>query len=52
MKRGLPVKFVGVIGAGMMGAGIAINFLKKGIPVGKYLVVYEFFLEQITGFKS
>ena len=28
-----PVKSVGVIGAGTMGAGIAINFLNAGIPV-------------------
>uniref|UniRef100_A0A6A7G8Y7 Peroxisomal bifunctional enzyme n=2 Tax=Hirondellea gigas TaxID=1518452 RepID=A0A6A7G8Y7_9CRUS len=33
MKKGVPIKFVGVIGAGMMGSGIAINFIKKGIPV-------------------
>jgi 3-hydroxyacyl-CoA dehydrogenase len=28
-----PVKKVGVIGAGTMGGGIAMNFLQKGIPV-------------------
>ncbi len=28
-----PVKRVGVIGAGTMGGGIAMNFLQKGIPV-------------------
>ncbi len=28
-----PIKSVGVIGAGTMGAGIAINFLNIGIPV-------------------
>jgi 3-hydroxyacyl-CoA dehydrogenase len=29
----LPVRTVGVIGAGTMGAGIAMNFLNAGIPV-------------------
>ena len=29
----LPVKSVGVIGAGTMGAGIAMNFLNVGLPV-------------------
>jgi len=29
----LPIKTVGVIGAGTMGAGIAMNFLNVGIPV-------------------
>lgn len=29
----LPVKSVGVVGAGTMGAGIAMNFLNVGIPV-------------------
>ena len=28
-----PVKKVGMIGAGTMGGGIAMNFLNKGIPV-------------------
>ncbi|CAD7955482.1 unnamed protein product [Amoebophrya sp. A25] len=29
----VPIKKVGIIGAGLMGGGIAMNFLKKGIPV-------------------
>jgi 3-hydroxyacyl-CoA dehydrogenase len=31
--RSLPVASVGVIGAGTMGGGIAMNFLNAGIPV-------------------
>ena len=29
----LPIKKVGVIGAGTMGGGISMNFLNAGIPV-------------------
>ena len=29
----IPVKRVGIIGAGTMGGGIAMNFLNAGIPV-------------------
>merc|ERR1711915_755203 len=39
MQKAANVRSVGVIGAGTMGTGVAMNFLKKGIPV--YLIDAE-----------